>query len=366
MLLSIWLQLLGVLDGGALLTINEQARFLAGLSTPTSVLEPLEQTPGWQRHSLALDAGWAKLESNRLSKMSAWAETEIRPVIEAKLPLVYLFGGPDAITVDVIYAEAPIYVLAGLERVGSVPALETLTPDELERGLSSLRSAIRTTIDQSFFITSKIGADLKRSKLQGVLPVILLMLARHGDEVLEAQLMYLDEAGAPTPSTGETPPRGVPGLRLRFRRDGQGQPRELYYFSQDVTNSALPARPGLLPFLKSLGPFNSFFKAASFILHDRHFSKTRQAVLDGSRSILQDDSGVAFQHLPASKWSLTFYGEYTPQTGSFSDHYQTNLKAAWDAAPKRPLPFRTGYKHQFGSTMMLAIKRDGPPDAGAR
>lgn len=362
MLLPVLLQLISLTDGGVASTLNEQARFIAGLSVDAgSPLAELQNAKGWQRHSAALDAGWTKLDANRLSKMSQWAAEEVAPHIDPKLPVVYLFGGPDAISVDVIYPDAPVYVLAGLERVGSMPRLETLTEAEIDRGLDTMRAAMRTTIDQSFFITSMVSGDLKRSKLQGVLPIILLMLARHGDEVLDAGPIFLDPTGVPT--EGETPKNGVSGLRIRFLRGGTGPARELYYFSQDVANAALPARPGLLPFLKSLGPFNSFLKAASFILHDRHFSLTRDALLEGSRSILQDDSGLPFKSLPSSKWALTFFGQYTPQTGPFSDHYQTDLKTAWDAATVRPLPFRTGYKHERGSTLILAVKRDAS-DAG--
>jgi len=346
----------GALDGGMPSTIDERARFIAGLAVGAgSVLAPLQEARSWQKHALALDAGWSKLETNRLSLMSAWAAEEVTPAINPKLPLVYLFGGPDAISVDVIYPDAPVYVLAGLERVGSLPVIESLTTAEIEKGLDSMRAAMRTTIDQSFFVTSMVSGDLRRSKLQGVLPLVLLMLARHGDEVLDADTIFLDANGVP--SHGEVPRNGVPGLHIRFRRGGGGEARSLYYFAQDVGNDALPSKPGLLLFLKGLGPYNSFFKAASFILHDRHFSKVRTAVLENSESILQDDSGVAYQHLKPEKWKVTFFGEYTPQTGPFSDHWQTDLKAAWDAAPKRPLPFRTGYKHKFGSTMLLAVKR---------
>ena len=42
---------------------------------------------------------------------------------------------------------------------------------------------------------------------------------------------------------------------------------------------------------------------------------------------------------------------------SLRELMESDPKAAWDAAPRRPLPFRTGYKHRFGSTMLLAVKR---------
>ena len=93
----------GAVDGGfpsatSPSSLNEQARFIAGLANAQdSVLAKLEVSAGWQKHAAALDAGWSKLESKRLEPMAKWAAQEVVPALDAKLPLINLFGGPDAI-----------------------------------------------------------------------------------------------------------------------------------------------------------------------------------------------------------------------------------------------------------------------------
>ncbi len=345
---------------------NDQARFLAGLPVSEgSPLAPLTETPAWKAHAAALDAGFATLAEHRLGKMDAWAQTELLPHLVRNAPLVYLFGGPDFISADVLYPDAPIYVLAGLEKVGGVPPLEALPEKELEQGLTNLRATLKTTINLSYFVTSVMGPDMKKTRLRGVLPVLLLFLARHQDTVVSVEHVALDKAGVlSVVAPSAVPPTGVPGLRIRFQRLGQGPVRELDYFSNDVHNDALPLAPGLFPFLSKLGTVNAFLKAASFILHDRHFSVAREYLLQHAATVLQDDSGLPYRFLSPKKWDLTFFGEYTPNKKVFEDHFQTDLKAAWDKAPVKPLPFATGYPHQRGSNLELAVQRPPATDAG--
>ena len=47
------------------------------------------------------------------------------------LPVYYFFGGPDAVNVLALFPDAPVYILGGLESVGSIPAPNTLSQDEL-------------------------------------------------------------------------------------------------------------------------------------------------------------------------------------------------------------------------------------------
>lgn len=345
---------------------DDQARFLAGLQVSKgSPLEPLTESSAWKAHAKALDAGFATLAEHRLTKMDAWAKQELLPHTAKDAPLVYLFGGPDLISVDVLYPDAPVYVLAGLENVGRVPALEALPAAELEQSLTNLRATLETTIRLSYFVTSAMGPDMKKTRLRGVLPVLLLFLARHGDRVESVDHVALDANGAVSVvEAGGAPSNRVPGLRIRFQRLGTGPVRELFYFSNDVHNDELPKQPGLFRFLEKLGTVNAFLKAASFILHDRHFSTARDYLLAHAATVLQDDSGLPYRFLSPKKWDLTFFGEYTPNKKVFEDHFQTDLKAAWDKASVKPLPFATGYPHVSGSNLELAVKKDAASDGG--
>jgi hypothetical protein len=333
--------------------VNAEARFLAGLpGQADGPYAALEKTPAWKAHRAQLDQEWKKLEGKRLSKMRQWAPAELWPRLDVQRPLVYLFGGPDSITPQVLYPQAPVLVLAGLERAGEQVDLLTLTPKELERALGSLRTTIRTTVDMSYFITSQMGADMLRSPLKGVLPVLLLFLARDGQVVDEVSPFTLDELGQVVPAE-------APGFwRLGFHAAAGGPPRTLYYVKLDLSNPVAEKTPGFFRFLEALGPANSLLKAASFILHDRRFSLAREHLLAHSASILEDDSGVPFKFLKGPEWELTFYGKYFPPQGDFEKQLQEDLEKAFAAGKPRPLPFATGYKHSGPqSHLVLAVKR---------
>lgn len=352
---------IGAVDGDASRAPHRDAdvaRFLAGLpSDETSALFALQSSQAWKEHAAQLDASWAKLDESRLSKMARWAQAELAPRIQPKLPVVYLFGGPDQISAEVLYPDAPRYVLCGLERVGNVPPIESLAAAELERGLSGLRTSLRTTVDLSFFITTDMSRELQKTQIRGVLPVLYLFLARNGDHVLSTEAVYLDPGGELKVAAGKVPEKGVPGWRIRFSRGGASPVKELDYFALDLTNDALPSRPGFFPFLVKLGPVNGLLKAASYILHDKRFSISRSYLLENSASILEDDSGIPFQYFAKGPWDLVFYGDYSAATSRFKDHYQPDMKKAWEQGSPRELPFTIGYRHVRGSHLLLAIAR---------
>jgi len=335
--------------------VTAEARFLAGLpGQPAGPYAALERTPAWKAHRAELDQEWKKLDSRRLQKMRQWAPAELWPHLDPALPLVYFFGGPDSITPQVLYPAAPVLFLCGLERPGEAVDLLQLSPKDLERALGSLRTTIRTTVDMSYFITSQMGADMLRSPLKGVLPVLMLFLARDGQDLDEVTAVALDETGQVVPA-----PAGSPGAwRIGFHAASGGPARTLYYVKLDLSNPVAEKTPGFFRFLEGLGPANSLLKAASFILHDRHFSLARDHLLAHSASLLEDDSGVPFKFLKGADWELTLYGKYFPPQGDFEGHLQEDLEKAFHAGKPRPLPFATGYRHSGPqSHLLLAVRR---------
>jgi hypothetical protein len=347
-------------------SLDAEARYLAGL--PDAGLTALENTPAFARHMKDLDANWTKLEKRRLAPMRTWAASELWPRIDGKKPLLYFFGGPDAISADVLYPEAPTMVLCGLELPGQTAPLEALPAAEIENALVSLRHTIRSTVDMSYFITSRMSKDMLKSPLKGVLPVLMLFLARNGEHLVDLTAVVIDpqtgavgEVASPPETTSPT------GWRLRFRRTASAPVRELVYLKLDLSNASVEKLPGFFTYLERLGPANSFLKAASYIMHDRNFSRPRGHLLDHSSSVLEDDSGIPFFLLDTPDWDLTYFGTYTAPKGQFVKAIQQRMLKAWGTAKKRPLPFRTGYAHTGADSHLLLAKRKattGTTDAG--
>jgi len=344
----------------AALTLNDEARFLAGMPvSPGSALVSLEASKAGREHAAAIDQEWATLETVRLRAMEEWGATELKPRITGTLPLIYLFGGPDFISADALYPSASTYVLGGLEPVGAVPPLATMKPEALAVGLENLRDSLKTILKLSHFITDEMATELRRTELKGVLPLLYLFLARSGNELIAADPVCIDRAGKIIAcSPAATPPDGVPGVRIAFSSSRDGQIRNLFYFRMDLENTKVPTKPGFFTFLQSLGPSNSYLKAASFILHNNAFSLTRNFLLTRSKTILQDDSGIPFKAFKRDRWNFVFFGTYVAPEPIFKGSYQADLDRAFrEAAPTRPLPFSTGYAHTRKASLILAIEK---------
>jgi hypothetical protein len=346
-------------------TIDDQARFLAGLPVSAgSPLERLEAETGVQAHRVDLAKTWATVERDLLDKMRAWSAAELRSRVALTKPLYYLFGGPDFLMANILFPQAPAYILTGLEPVGKVPALETLKPEALALGLKNLRESMATLESKSYFITSYMAKDFQRTDLKGVMPVLYLFLARTDNRMIESHLIYLDGQGeVKDAGVGKVPADGVPGIKIVFQRQGQPAPQTLFYFSLDLENAALVRKPGFFAFLKGHSGANCYLKAASFILHNNEFSATRDFLLTHSSAVLQDDSGIPFRSFAKGKWDFSFFGIYSPATWikEFKWVLQPDLQKAFEAAgkptPLAPLPFKTGYSRAEKSSLMLAVAK---------
>ncbi len=356
-------------QGVAPSTIDDQARLLAGLPvSPQSPLIALEASPGVKAHAEDLARAWAALKTDLLDKMHDWSQAELTGRINPAAPLYYVFGGPDFLMAHVMFPDAPVYLLTGLEPVGRVPALETLKPDALALGLKNLRDSMTTLETKSYFITSYMSRDFQRTELKGVMPVLYLFLARTDNRLVESELIYLDGTGqVKTAAKGALPLDAVPGIKIVFHREGRPDLQTLYYLSIDLSPAALARKPGFFPFLATFNGATAYLKAASFILHNNTFSATRDFLLEHSTAILQDDSGIPFRSFTKGKWDLNFFGIYNPATWipEFKWVTQPDLQAAFAAVtPVKPLPFKTGYSKADTSNLMLAISRKAIPPGG--
>lgn len=345
---------------------ESRARFLAGLEVPPGdPLEALERTREWRARAAQMTDAWRRL-SARLDAMAGWSARELRSRIPGGLPLLYLFGGPDVSTPLALYPDAPVYVLAGLEPVGGVPAPESLSPRAIADGLDGLHEALRSVVPTSFFRTNEMGHDLRGHAISGVLPLAYLFLARSGAQLISEERIELDPLGfAKALADGEAWGAGLQGLRVTFALPGR-LPQQLVYVRVDLGDQALAAKPGFVPFVERLGPANAMLKAASFILHDDRFSRARDLLVSSAVSVLQDDSGAPLRAFVKKDWELTPFGKYLVPRPPFARHWQPELDRLFREAGMAPVPFMYGYRRGAAETnLLLAVRRErGPRCAG--
>ena len=278
---------------------------------PDSPLAALTKDPAWQQHAHTLDSIFAREDKRTLSKVRAFSRQYLT---EKHDTMLYMFSGPDFLYATSFFPSASTYVLAGLEPVGEVPQLTSLSHGAIDGSLYSLERSMGTLLNYSFFITKNMKTQLHEGPVNGTLPILYVFLARTGKTIHEVTYVGLDKDGnVQTPDANDKtgrrlPPTGAPGIRIVFS-DGSGPKQTLYYFGTNIADGSIE-HSGFLAFCKKLGPADSFIKSASYLLHTGGFNKVRNMLLEQSATILQDDSGIPLAYFDPRQWRLQPFGRY--------------------------------------------------------
>ncbi len=334
-----------------IVTADDTARFLAGMPpSAESPLTPLTKDPAWQRHAKFFDNAFGQLEQRQLSKIRAWAATNLaapRPT------MFYMFSGPDFIYADAFYAKATTYVLSALEPVGSVPDLTRLPYGGIGPALYDVERSLSSVLSFSFFITKHMKTDLHAGELSGTLPILYVLLARSGKTIRDVSLIALDGKGAAY-FANENPGRNATrGVRIVFA-GSDGEEKTLYFFSTDLSNGGVRSS-GFLKFCATLAPGNSLIKSASYLMHSGSFSTVRNFLLANSATIIQDDSGIPLADYDPKQWQFFPFGRYAGPIAEFPGKYQEQYAELFKRS--QPMDFGIGYRwRSFESNLLLSVK----------
>jgi hypothetical protein len=326
--------------------INATAKGLAGLKGSG----PWESTPEWQDYAQQLDGEWRGLEHTRLNAMKTWQATELADLTEKSSTVFYPFSGPDVLYADTFFPKSKVLMMAGLEPVGTVPDLKKLQADgKLPAYLATVKTSLFTILAASFFKTKDMKVDFNNQLVDGLMPAIIVFLARAGYEITDLEPVTVDHEGDIAPR-GSRP--GSPGVQITYA-DG----RQLYYFQADLGNDGLKKSPGFVKMMHRLAPGVTYLKAASYLLYEDYFSTMRDAILDDSIGVVEDDSGVPFRDFSPREWDVIPYGDYTGPITLFKERLQPDLDAYYKKTPHPQLPFGSGYKFSASVSSLLVVKK---------
>ena len=320
--------------------------FMAGLSQHDSnSFTSLEREPSWQAFKISMDSNWSRMYDGRLSKMKTWQSEHFSAKPNDSLRVFYPFSGPDFLHVYYLFPTAKEYILAALEPIQAAPQLDSVDTSSRTRFLDSLGHSLRDIFSKSYFITSKMKTDIKNVK--GVLPPLLFFLERTGHELVSEQSLYLDSTGTDIPTRiTQLHWYKTPGVKLVFRDRETKEIKTLYYFSISLSNQGILERPEFEKFLKRKGPYNTFIKSASYLLHREKFTDAKKLILQNSASIFQDDTGVPYRDFKKRlDWNVQLYGEYVMPVKEFGEtRFQSDLDSVYRSSSTRQyLPFSLGY-----------------------
>lgn len=351
------------------ISIEDTARFLSGLPCDSEHLRGLQATSEGREFMAAMDRSWADLEAKRLKPMREWAASELAEAWAETRTLFYPFGGPDFLTAFELFPAAETYILLGLELVGRLPDPEELTPARAADYSGSVRSALSDFINKSYFITRNMNTAFGGNKVDGVLPILCLFLERTGHRITALKRCEFLPTGELMESAFLAPAKRLRrpyGAKVEFQAGGAGPAKSLYYFSCDLVDGVFKEESVFHRHLEALPFETTFIKSASYLMHYANFSRIRGLVLDKSRSILQDDTGIPWRFFKPETWQARLYGEYIKPVKDFSGVEQEDLKAAYadPGSDVRKLPFHLGYHWGTNKDSFQYFRRKGETGAG--
>lgn len=326
--------------------LNDAARFVAGLpvSEKDSKLYGLTQTAEWKSHARNMDQIWNSFMQTN-PKVTAFAQEELSDINEKCNNLFYPFGGPDFLFSNTFFPDIDTYFLIGLERAGS--AVEVKHPSVQTYRL--YQNAVSDILNLSFFRTKDMKKELSNDTIDGVIPIITLLMARADREIVSIEYKRLDDNGKFVSTKEDGGALGRTNLvEIKYFKRGSGRQQTLYYMSTDLSNGGFPRNKGLQAYINNFDKSKTvtFIKSASYLMHEKYFSNIREMILDHSSAIMQDDSGIPWTFFDEDKWDMTLYGTFLKPIKLFSECPQPELRDAYQVREAKPLNFRIGYARQ--------------------
>jgi len=293
--------------------------------------------------------------------IGAWQAAHLAPEARGCDTLLYPFSGPDILNALALFPDCSRYVLFGLEHVGALPASEALAADRVARLIDETRQALGDLLTRNYAITRHMMKDMQARELHGNLPMLAVFLVRLDARLVNVRLLSIDENGATQPAGAvDTRRVNAPAVEITFERPGH-HTQTLVYFRAQAQDAALHQKPGVMKYLSRQAPFATFLKSASYLLHGNQFTQVRGLLLEESRLILQDDSGIPLRYLKAPDWTVALFGKYQKPVKDFNYGYQPDLALAYSRQQAEPLTFSFGYHwEEGGASVVLATRRTGP------
>jgi hypothetical protein len=337
---------------------DDLAAFFSGMAHgKTGCLARLDTSTIWNQFSFKMDSGFNDLDTARFNKMRIWADSELVDSFGNTI-LFYPFGGPDLLNANIFYPNADQYILIGLEPVGALPELCNVPVKQVNDYLEDVRYSLKDVFKRSYFITGNMIDALKKSSVNGSVPVISLFIKRNGYHIVSINHVGIDSTGiCQLADSLKDKKKIIRGIKIDFAADTGRRVQTVFYFQTDISDEGLKKNPGFQKYLSLLPESYTYLKAASYLMHGNDFSKIRNVVFEKSKSILQDDSGIAYRYFDKAKWDIHLYGKYSRPGKDFSWINETDLAKAYTEPSVRPVPFTLGYNWRTRQINLLYAVR---------
>ena len=334
------------------------AQILAGITPnpPEPVLKRFVDSDVFKEHQQWMTTRWNQVRT-RIQTMETWRSQEVKIPSPQKKTLLYPFSGPDFLNAYTFFPDHARYVFFSLERPGTLPDLESVTPVQFTKLLQDVRNAFHDIFERNYFITSYMTKQLTTPWIRGTVPVMAIMMALMNRRIIRIEPLDLfpELTQAYDSPDAKRPPVLMRAVRVEFINPSTGGAQQLYYVSLDATDKALEFYPEFLNWAGQHKLSTVLLKSASYLLHDSQFSNTRAMLLEAADVVVQDDTGIPYRFISQNPWHVKLYGRYHKPIRPMRYGYQKDLEAAYNLRQDQvPLPFPFGY-HWRGQQSGLIV-----------
>ena len=291
--------------------------------------------------------------------MREFGKTELSgPPIDGAT-IFYPFGGPDALTMQVLFPGHSKYVLVGLEPPGTLPSVKDLTKKSLNTQLTNIRGSFGALVRKGYFITQYMDQQYRGQVLNGLFPTILVLLARTDHTILGFRFVKADADGRLIDREERYKSKDLDwntGVEIEFQDDKTKALQKLYYFGVNLADARLGKNKAFLNYLDSMGNVVTYMKATSYMPHHKDFEVIKNKIQSASLAVIQDDTGIPYRQIDQSKWQVTLYGKYDKLFNPFTPYQQNDLRAAYLENAKN-LPYNIAYGATKTPANLLVAKK---------
>jgi hypothetical protein len=306
-----------------------------------------------------------RIKSDRLNKMTDWNISNMgRNNISDSTFVFYPFSGGDFIHVNTLYPNATEYFLVAREDVGEIPNLYEKDSEYVNTYLADIDTVLRDIYNKSYFITKNMVEDTKkRTLVNGMLPLIVWAAAITDHDVVSLKYLSVSENGELIPFNDTSMGNKPDAAEVVLKMNSSNKLQKVTYLSCDISDEGFTKTNRFKTLILNKVPSgaNSFVKSASYLMHYSSFSQIRNIVLDKSKYLIQDDTGIPIKYFNPNTFTIELFGIYEKPVKDFSESvFQQDLNAAYRDSSKYKgnLNFSLGY--HWGSrkqNQMIAIKK---------
>ena len=275
-------------------------------------------------------------KSYRFQKFTRFISARLQNFQKKHMPkaesVFYPFGGPDLFHPLMLFPDAKIYVLVGLEPPG-----EIFSPKIQNSVFEKLDSLLR----RGFFVTSSMSKTFNQKS--GVRAALALQILLLDGKILDDTMIDANT------------------VSISF--EWEGQKRTVYYLKRNLVENS----ESLFAFLNMHSVSDAcLIKSSSYSLHNKMFSTLKKHILTSFAFLVQDDTGIPLRDL--AEHDIQLFGQYTAPYGvEFKCFQQNDLKKRFeDTTDVPPLNFCFGYGcGRIQANLIIAkskISKDQPAD----